>query len=269
MPSSLAISPCCWACCVWQAWAGRRVHVWTAVLALGFACGLLASVLSGTRGGWIAIPPVLALALFGCRQHLSRKTLCGLVLATVALLPALYWLPGSPVKQRVQQALADIQHYQNGSKETSLGLRLEMWRAGLHAVQDAPLLGHGQQGLWRHIKEQVEHGDITPGVLNFNQLHNDYLDIAARRGLIGLTALLALYWLPLWRFCVGLRNQAARPPALAGAVLCVSYTCYSLTQGFLTHNSGVMMFFFTLVICLSMMRQAKDENSENAVCKND
>jgi len=125
-------------------------------------------------------------------------------------------------------------------------------------VQDAPLLGHGQQGMWRYVRERVEQGEIHEGVLDFDHLHNDYLDIAGRRGLIGLIVLLALYLLPLWHFCGGLRRSAdaqQRPYALAGAVLCVSSLSYSLTQGFLTHNSGVMMLFFTLVICLSMLRQ--------------
>jgi len=235
-------------------WAG----MWTAALLLGFACGLLASLLSGSRGGWVNLPFVLLLVLFSYRRCLPRHVLGGLVLLLAAAIAWVSVAPNNPVQERVQSARNEASDYfQKNVVNTSVGLRLEMWKAGLLAVQDAPLLGHGQQGLWRYVSERVEQGEIDKGVLAFGHLHNDYLDIAGRRGLIGFGVLLALYLLPLWHFCGGLRKSAdtqERPYALAGAVLCLSFLSYSLTQGFLTHNSGVMVFFFTLVICLSMMR---------------
>jgi len=242
------------------AWRGR----WLGLLCSGFVCGLLASLLSGSRGGWVSVPFVLLLVLFNWRRQFSRRMLSGFAMVLLAALASTYLLSNNLVRSRFQSAYDEVSGYfQKKAVDTSVGLRLEMWKAGVLAVQDAPLLGHGKRGMWRYIETRTEQGDLHQAILHFRHLHNDYVDIAGRRGLIGLALLLALYLLPLWRFCSALGNTStvqARPYALAGAVLCIAYFCYSLTQGFLTHNSGVMMFFFTLVICLSMMRQAMCEN---------
>jgi len=254
-------------CLAGVGWAAQRTGqrgVWMGVLLTGFVCGLLASLLSGSRGGWVSLPFVLLLVLFSYRSQLSKRVWLGFSVLLVAALAAAHFMAGNVVQSRFQEARSEVSNYfQKNVVHTSVGLRLEMWKAGALAVQDAPLLGHGERGMWRDIKARVEQGELHAGILEFGHLHNDYVDIAGRRGLIGLVLLLALYLLPLWRFCGALGRAApvqARPYALAGAVLCVSYFCFSLTQGFLTHNSGIMVFFFALVIGLSMMWQAMCEN---------
>ncbi|MCB5364835.1 O-antigen ligase family protein [Pusillimonas sp. CC-YST705] len=240
------------------AWFDRRSSIWSAWLLLGFFSGLAASFLSGSRGGWIGAPLVLLLILFGYRDRLPKYLLSGFVALMVLLVAVLYQAPSTGVQQRVELAVSDVQLYLDQARvDTSVGARFEMWRTGLLIARESPLIGMGGQGMQRYMETLVEEGKVDPIVTNFGHLHNEYVDMTARRGLIGLGLLLALYLVPLAAFAGRMcsSNVQARPYALAGAVLCVSYICYGLSQTFLSHNSGVMVYFFGVVICWSMVRR--------------
>lgn len=239
------------------AWLYRRSVAWSLLLLLGFLAGLAASLFSGSRGGWIGAPFVLVLILFGYRSMLPRFTLPIFLLVLLAGLAAVVMVPGTGVKQRVEQAISDVRLYQQEDNvHTSVGARFEMWKAGLLALSAAPLTGMGEQGLQRHIQTLADEDKVDQIVTQFGHLHNEFIDTAARRGLLGLAVLLILYLGLLRLFSRRLLavTTPARPYALAGAALCVSYLDYGLTQSFLSHNSGVMVFFFSAVVFWAMLR---------------
>lgn len=246
------------------AWFVRRSGAWAAVLMLGFLFGVLGSLFSGSRGGWIGAPVVLLLVLFAYREQLPRYVLGGFVLAVGAAVAVLTLVPSTGIQARVEQAVSDVQRYvDEGEVGTSLGARFEMWRAGGLIVRESPLVGMGGQGMQRRIEALAEQGVVSPTVTHFGHLHNEFVDMSARRGLLGLALLLALYLVPLYLFWLRLRasEMASRPYALAGAVLCVSYVNYGLSQTFLSHNSGVMVFFFGAVVCWAMLRESEAQTA--------
>jgi hypothetical protein len=79
------------------------------VLLCTFA-GLLACVLSGARGAWMAIP-VLLLLFLSCRHLLRPRTVLYGALAVFALFVALYFFPGARVQERVQNTLQQFHNY--------------------------------------------------------------------------------------------------------------------------------------------------------------
>lgn len=50
--------------------------------------------------------------------------------------------------------------------------------------------------------EWVEEGRFHPGISRYDQLHSDLVDTFARRGVLGLLSLMALYGVPLGLFGV-------------------------------------------------------------------
>lgn len=91
---------------------------------------------------------------------------------------------------------------------------------------------------------------IDSGVLIYDHAHNEFLDTLAKRGLLGLAMLLALYLLPMKLFVRQLhaRDMELRSLAAAGVILPVAYIDFGLTQVFLSHNSGVMIYGFWLAV---------------------
>lgn len=120
-----------------------------ACASLGTLAGLLGSLLSGTRGGWIAAPLLLLLVYQAARGLVPTGVRRSISAGIMALLLGVILLPQSGVVERIDQAANHLQQYWQGeSSGTSEGLRLDMWRAGGILFIERPLTGWGK-AVWR------------------------------------------------------------------------------------------------------------------------
>ncbi|MBZ5486437.1 ligase, partial [Halomonas aquamarina] len=106
------------------------------------------------------------------------------------------------------------------------------------------------QGYVQAMQELGQQGVIDSKAAQYGHAHNEFIDAFAKRGVLGLLVLLALYLIPMRLFANQLQaqNLATRALATAGVLLPVTYIDFGLSQAFLTHNSGVMMYAFLLVV---------------------
>lgn len=201
--------------------------------------------------------PFLLLVYRAARDLLSprwRHGLAGVLMLTVTVL-----LPQSGVTQRVALGVSDVQRYwQQEARDTSVGLRLEMWRGGARLFREKPLLGWGEGRLEQAIDALVEQGTLHPGVGHHDQLHSDLIDTAARRGLVGVTVLVMLYALPLWLFWRWLRRPGADPGtqvlAAAGMMVPVAFIDFGLTQSMLRDVRGLSGYLGLCIACWVALR---------------
>lgn len=240
-------------CLAGLGWAWQQPHrrVWLWVLGLGAAGGLLASLLSGSRGGWVGLPLVLWVLYRAYGKGFSPKVRLLAVMLVAALALAAYSLPQTGVKQRVAQAVDDITLYVSGEKvTTSVGWRFEMWQGAAHLALEKPLVGWGERDYQAGMDQMIERGIVHPGTSQFGHAHNQFLDTLAKQGIPGLAALLLLFGLPLRLFSRYLEDAdlTVRSLGAAGALLCVAHIDFSLTQAGFNHNNGVMIYAFWLVI---------------------
>jgi len=239
-------------------WALGRQHrvLWGGLLVAGFFAGFVASVLSGSRGGWVGLPFVF-LALYRCyKPWLKPAYLAAVVVAGLVLVLAVYFVPQTGVQVRVVAAVDDIQKHMAGNSDTSVGARFEMWKGATMMIRERPLTGWGSEGYRDRMEQLSDAGSVDPVVNLFDHAHNEFLDVFAKRGILGLLALLVLYFGMLRMFLARANGDdpVKRAIAASGAVLCVAYIDFSLTQSFLSHNSGVMVFAFYLIAFWSMLR---------------
>ncbi len=215
-----------------------------ALLALCF--GIVSAALGGGRGSWIMLPPVLLLFLFAARKRLGKKNLLAGTAGLTAFLATLYAIPATGVGERVQAVITDIQAYKEGRIATSQGMRLEMWQCSLYLIGERPFAGWGDPGLSNEKKRLTETGSCDKSIAVFAHLHNDYLDTAARYGLIGLAALLLLYFAPLWFYLGRLQRTGATPEqcmfAYSGIAITLCFMVASLTDAFLGHNIAAISY---------------------------
>ena len=233
-------------------------------LALGLAAvgGLLASVLSGTRGGWVVFPVlalILLLAFHATRPRWGRfrGSMVGLVAVLVAVLLAMSLMPGAPVKGRLAQGVANLQEYAGGDAGSSLGVRLEMWRAGWQLITLRPGLGWGEGRLEAQRDAWVEEGRFHSGISRYDQLHSDLVDTFARRGVPGLLSLMALYGVPLWLFWRHWSrggDEQARALALCGVLIVVGFVGFGLSQSMLRDVRGVSGYLGLIVGCWCLLK---------------
>ncbi len=227
-----------------------------ALSVLAVLAALNASMLSQSRGGWLAlllaIP--LAVALFQ-RLHPGRllRIVAGL-LAALAVLTALNW---KMVENRWQLMHQEVQVYdQQGEAGNSVGQRLEHWRYAWDAGREKPLAGWGMAGYMEDKARRVAAGEYHPSIMDYIYAHNELLDLFVKTGLIGVGMILFFYGVPVALFWPSRRrlDAMARLPEplqaqilavrLSGLCIPVLYVGFGLTQVFFAHNSGIMFYLF-------------------------
>jgi O-antigen ligase len=177
----------------------RRRLAWAAPAAV---LGVSALVLGLTRGAWIGLVTGLVLATALARP---RALLLSPMIAVLLFLA----MP-QPVLARISSSF-DLN--QPVTRE-----RLAMLDAGLAMVRAHPLFGLGPGGVQPAFAD-YRSGDIPERIPH---LHDNLIQIAAERGLAGLTAylgVLVVFAVHVWRALMD-RSAAARP-ALAGCLMAV------------------------------------------------
>ncbi|MCC8396257.1 O-antigen ligase family protein [Paraburkholderia sp. MMS20-SJTR3] len=198
----------------------------------GLFAGLAASVITGTRGSWIAIPVVAVMVVYLRSRGKSRKWKVVLPLAMAALLAGVYVF-SSTVRARFGSVSSDLVQYMHGHKDTAMGIRLQLYEAALRIVESHPLLGLGGDGFRDSMQAFADAGLITPIAAQFGrgEAHNQMLAYMTDYGGIGGLALLGIYLVPgiiFWRR-LGAPALPAQRAALLGLTFVVSFWIFGLS----------------------------------------
>lgn len=234
------------------------------IMVLGMLGGILGSLISGSRGGWLILLPAAIFILYIFRQCISKKFLfitVGIILAIVAGAVA---IPQTGIWQRYEDMKHDVHQYENNHVNTSLGLRFNMWKGAWTAIKEKPIVGWGTTRAQNLKKEQVKQGILVKEASEFTQVHNQALNDWYERGILGLLTGLSIFIVPGMWFWRVIKKYSMRANsaivACAGMIHVAATFSYGLSQGFLEHNSGNVFFFFTLMLIVSLLWQTLKEN---------
>lgn len=228
---------------------------------LYFACsafGLLASILTGARGGWVAFPLCILLILFFNFRYISKQVIYIIVILLTFPLALFIYKPEFGIQQRLNEAETDITLYiEKKDKTTSLGARFDMWENAVIAISEKPILGHGSSGYEEFKKKQVESEQMAKTTLKFNSLHNQYLESFVKRGILGFAALIAILFIPMSIFVrrLNTNDAALKCIAILGIIHIIAHSFFFLSQSFLAHNSGSIFYFFVLILSYHLLKQ--------------
>jgi O-antigen ligase len=243
----------------------RRALAFNGLLWFGGLGGIAASLLSQTRGGWVAVPLVIIVAW---RQlappgRLSRMyfALLFLIFASIATVV----MQQRAFTQRWINANNEVQSYvASGVQTTSVGARLAMWTYSLEQIQTHPWIGIGEEGWIASRDAAIRSKRLSPAIAEFNHVHNEFLDVTLKRGVVGLGLLLAMYILPsiyFLRFTKGYGVEVTSL-AMAGLIIPISYIAFGLTQVFLGHNSGRMVLVSLWMTVAALLFNAVEKECE-------
>ncbi|RRD58907.1 O-antigen ligase family protein [Comamonadaceae bacterium OH2545_COT-014] len=255
----------------WRDWHAG----WRAGLAGGAALGFMASALSQSRGGWLALalalPVLLALAWRFLPRRLMARGSATLALALGALVLALH----APLQSRLALVAQEVQLFeQQGEANTSVGQRLAHWQLAWDMGREKPLWGWGGAEYVREKADRARRGETSHAVTGYDHVHNEMLDIFVRRGLLGVLGLLAFYLVPLTVFWPTRARLAAVADAspdalgesarrsalalrLAGVSVVLAYMGFGLTQVFFAHNSGNLFYLFMLALLYGALHRSE------------
>lgn len=208
---------------------------------LGFVGNLIASILSQTRGGWLALPIVFYFLLNNLQVKLKYRIIFLLLISGSVLLFKELLL------DRMLEIISDIMQYYNSHNVlTSLGIRLELWRASFIMMQDNWLWGIGYKQFVPHIQVLQQQGIISPLEV-FANSHSDYIMILAEQGIGGLLFLLAPFIFTTY-LLIKYKNIISYHLYANTAVFLFMCAVFSLSQCQLLHNLTQRFILFTLII---------------------
>jgi len=240
-------------------WAQKKGKLaFSLLMLLGAFAGMGASFLSGTRGGWVLLPVILLTIGMLFKESLYRKRAIAMIAGILLCGGGLIAQPQSGVEARIEQAQHDISQYLDKTNlNTSLGIRFQLWQSAWQSFTEKPLFGWGNHGVRASQKAQLARGEISQFIYNFNShAHNQFLDEMAKRGVIGLGALLLMLLTPLFLVKRRLRQHHDADMHCGAALLIVtifSSIDYCFSQAFFGHNSGITFFVASLVMLASVV----------------
>lgn len=226
----LAVAMGVMALCSLSEWRDGRWG-WLPVVAL--ISGLAASVLSGSRGGWVGlllvVPPLLH---YGSAVH-GRRIVYAMA-AVLALCVVAYFVPATSIERRTMDAVHEVQRWFAADDATThVGVRLELWKGSWMMISEHPWLGVGRDNFFTALNALHAEGRLQGSpALEYSSSHNDLIHTLATGGVLDFSLLLVMYLAPLLFFLRVLAQPGseARTPALAGMSLVVCYFGFGQTE---------------------------------------
>jgi O-antigen ligase len=134
-----------------------------------------------------------------------------------------------------------------------------------------PWLGWGQKAYEVEKKQLVESGHVPGVLLKFGHAHQEWLDIWAKKGLLGVCALALLFAVPLGSYASAIRQSSlpstntsqadAHTMAVCGLVMVIGYLGFGMTQVVFAHNSTSMVYLFMNLIWLAALLPSQHQHT--------
>ena len=225
--------------------------VWS-VKSAGFAIGIYTAILSGTRGGWAAIPVLIALWFFwGGREHQKQLRFHTLLYMVLTVFVAGYFLSGL-VGHRLDLVISNLQEYMAGRVNSGTAARLELWKASYYMFTEQPFFGVGPDGFKQMLVTLHDRGIINELVVieGTAEAHSEIAGNMARYGLMGLVSILMLYIAPIWGFkkFVYADDRMAAIASRMGICVAVSFFIFGLTVE--TFDIKMVAAFYSMTIAV-------------------
>ncbi len=233
----------------------RAVHL------MGFICGLTACALSGSKGPWLAIPVVIAGVVIFLRNNLKsvlvKRAVVGMVILT--FVSTLVFLAVNPTVQQVPSVLSSIlsedaerpesQALKGVPREGSLSPRYAMWKHFFSTLEPQQIIiGRSRTDLWQaqidFFGPSFSGGYRTPAA----HLHNDFLELFAHTGIIGVAIIAYFVWHLITLFFTSLlsANEVRRAIGAVGIIFLLEVLVFGLTNA--TLHSGPRMACILVLI---------------------
>src|SRR5690554_1523267 len=177
---------------------------------------MAAFVLTQTRSGWVAVPvfAIIAGLLLTSKKHPLR---IAVATASVLAVMATVFLSSDTLRARAVQGYQETLSCtgEQATADTSICIRLQLWRASLNMLAEHPIAGIGDK---RFFGDQLKDDSLPKDIVSphvaegWGEPHNDILLALATFGVPGGIALLLIYLAPAWVFA---RRMAFRQPTAA------------------------------------------------------
>ena len=221
---------------------------------LSLLSGFFIIIASGTRGAWLSFLLLLSVYFYFYYKQKNKLTLRPLIVI-VLFVTIILSLGGMNqlVKDRVNIVHTEISNWVlEDDALSSVGLRLKMYSKAIENINDVPFFGYGLRtsNLALFKNDTSRSGSIAR---RYNHLHNAYLTNYYNGGILLLSALLLLLFVPLRLFTKANSQNRVNPIFISGILLTLGYASFGMVNILFgdTYMNGFYVFFLSLFLLLT------------------
>lgn len=231
------------------------------------ALAVHATFVSQTRSSWMLVPVFVFVVLLLAYRMSARLRRTLIISGVSVLLVAVVVVP--EVNQRMGAAVSNVVSYEDGQRNTSVGIRMQLWVASWKMGSQNMLLGVTAPAFRPELHKMEKKGIVTPLVAKgWGEPHSDLAGAFAAYGLLGFFAMLALFLAPAVVFLRRIRSRVPRirTAASLGLLLCLGYAAFSLTEMMFRGMRSVTIYTIILSIFMAMTRHdSADDRAQGIV----
>lgn len=211
---------------------------------------ILSILLSIARTAWLGMltTGIVLTYLYTPKKRIFFSTLAASIAGCILLY---HFIPF--VHDRMNTIYTDIVVYSasGGDAYSSLGDRFVMWKASLKMFLTNPVFGIGTGDYVASINEYISTGLLPARMSEYNQPHNMYLFSLATNGLLGLGALLFIFYRILTTTrSVHIVSQEQRQLYFIATAVAIHYLVAGMTDSLFNIFILRLSFAFIMGICI-------------------
>ncbi len=229
-------------------WRTKSANGFKLLVIIGFCLAIVAALMSGSRGAYFGI-----VAMFVTSLIIFVRTRLVIILGALMLIvPFVAYQQSSIVNTGVNKAVEQFNAYFSSNKsifiknvDTSVGTRLEMWRAAKYFFPEHPILGIGPGNYQVVAKKYVAEGKVDAAIALYRHPHNAFLEALYSKGIIGLCSLLLLLYYPMLYMIRTLKQS--RSSAVLAILHIVGISAFSMVEA-----APILMNKYTSILLMGM-----------------
>jgi len=207
------------------------------------AATALAATISGSRGTLMAMPLIVVLVAPLLWLRLGKAWSLGVFAVFIGVLltaaatvfardPNLWhtswtYLVGDPSQLNLNSAAS---------------IRYDLWRAAMNLIPEKPLFGFGLSSMPEVLLHPAAGVHPDSVLFRFGHIHNEYLDILLKAGLVGFVLFYAPMAVALWLAFKRMADPVQRIWALAVMWVVGAQLIYGMTSVMFAHASTILQF---------------------------
>jgi len=232
---------------------------WLIIAFVGLLLGVLGSLASGTKGGWISMPLLCWVAVDLLEKPTYRKRFAVMGAFFVAAFAFWYFVPF--IQQRMGVMIPGIyEYFANGViAEGSAGIRLALWHAATLIFIDNPLFGTGPGSYLVEKSAYVDLGLIPEQARPASGPHSQFFNGIFESGIFGPLMVYSIYGSFIW-YC---RSHLVHSKGLAtaGILMAVGFIDFGMFEVIWDiNNAGV---FYSVMMALIAGKLSHDQTAAN------
>jgi O-antigen ligase len=222
------------------------------IISLSAILGVVACILTQTRGVWLAIPVLIFMYLAFLYSKGRKRVVFQSLAGALFVMILAYQLDF--VQERISTTFQNVELYKNGTGSSSVGTRFDMYNFSLDQINQRPIWGYGLNAFEEISKEYRANGGFEKGVsweLGVRRTpHNEFIQALIERGLIGLVITVLLFAIPGYIFFMAAISKSEEKTYLGLSGLSMLLVFFVAGQSGTIFNHNIFTHYYIIVVFL-------------------